>query len=108
MRYGLKDNFIESIVDIFRKIDKVEKLIIYGSRVKGNYKVGSDIDLAIVGEISIELLNKIAIKLDDLDSPYTFDLCIYNKIKNNELKKQIDNTGELIYSKDSWKFTVDN
>ncbi len=99
MKYGLNDNLIELMNDIFKKNDKVDKLIIYGSRVKGNYRVGSDIDLAIVGELSIEALNKIAIELDDLDSPYTFDLCIYNKIKNNELKEQIDEIGQVIYAK---------
>lgn len=99
MKYGLNDNLIELMNDIFKKNDKVEKLIIYGSRVKGDYRVGSDIDLAIVGELSLEVLNKIAIELDDLDSPYTFDLCIYNKIKNNELKEQIDEIGQVIYAK---------
>ena len=97
MRFGLNDNLIESINSVLKKNDKVEKLIIYGSRVNGNYRAGSDIDLAIVGELSIEVLNKIAIELDDLDSPYTFDLCIYNKIKNHELKEQIDKVGQVIY-----------
>ena len=99
MKYGLNDNLIELMNDKNKKNDKVDKLIIYGSRVKGNYRVGSDIDLAIVGELSLEVLNKIAIELDDLDSPYNFDLCIYNKIKNNELKEQIDEIGQVIYAK---------
>ncbi len=88
MKYGLKDNFISTIEEIFKKNNKITKLIIYGSRAKGTYKLGSDIDLAIVGDISLEELNKIAIELDDLDSPYTFDLCIYNKLKNVVLIKK--------------------
>lgn len=88
MKYGLTDNFISTIEEIFKKNNKITKLIIYGSRAKGTYKLGSDIDLAIVGDISLEELNKIAIELDDLDSPYTFDLCIYNKLKNVVLIKK--------------------
>ena len=99
MKYGLKDSFISTIEEIFKKNNKITKLIIYGSRAKGTYKPGSDIDLAIVGEISLEELNKIAIELDDLDSPYTFDLCIYNKLKNVDLKEEIDKVGQIILSR---------
>ncbi len=99
MKYGLKDNFISTIEEIFKKNNKITKLIIYGSRAKGTYKLGSDIDLAIVGDISLEELNKIAIELDDLDSPYTFDLCIYNKLKNVALKEEIDKVGQIMLNR---------
>ena len=83
MKYGLKDSFISTIEEIFKKNNKITKLIIYGSRAKGTYKPGSDIDLAIVGEISLEELNKIAIELDDLDSPYTFACSLVIMVYNS-------------------------
>ncbi len=40
----------EKILNIFKEFDKVEKVILFGSRAKGNAKIGSDIDLALVGK----------------------------------------------------------
>jgi predicted nucleotidyltransferase len=83
MCYGLKQTTIESIKNVFRRYSQVEQVIIYGSRAKGNYKNGSDIDLTLKGDdLSLTLMNKINIELDDLLLPYTFDLSIYNGPQN--------------------------
>ena len=100
MKYGIKDNILDSIRRIFSKYHKIEKVLLYGSRAKGNYKNGSDIDLTLVGEnLSIQDLNKIHWELDELDLPYHFDISIYNKIKNNELIDHINRVGITIYEK---------
>ncbi|WP_414646601.1 nucleotidyltransferase domain-containing protein [Clostridium tetani] len=40
--------------------DEIEKAYIFGSRAKGNYKPGSDIDIAIYGEnINLDILSKL-------------------------------------------------
>ncbi|MBC2742006.1 MAG: nucleotidyltransferase domain-containing protein [Desulfosarcina sp.] len=66
MQYGLKKENIERVNRIFAQYDKVEEVILYGSRAKGNYKSGSDIDLTLKGkEVNLKLLNKINI-LDPL------------------------------------------
>ncbi|WP_197904747.1 nucleotidyltransferase domain-containing protein [Desulfosarcina alkanivorans] len=57
----------------------------YGSRAKGNFKPGSDIDLTLkVNRLNLHLLNKISLELDDLLLPYTVDLSIYT-ISNNRI-----------------------
>jgi predicted nucleotidyltransferase len=50
VRYGLKDLDIQKIQSVFTQFPEIQKVIIYGSRAKGNFKMGSDIDLTIVGE----------------------------------------------------------
>ena len=50
MKYGLSDQVITKIIDVFTKFPEVKEVILYGSRAKGNYKRGSDIDLAIKGK----------------------------------------------------------
>jgi predicted nucleotidyltransferase len=97
MNYGIEDKLIQSIIQIFYKHKEIEKVIIFVSRAKGTYRNGSDIDLAIIGDIDIQNLNLISIELDNLESPYTFDLCNYNKINNLELKEHIDRVGKEIY-----------
>jgi len=60
MPYGLKPHIIEKIKNIFVNYPQVEKVILYGSRAKGNYKTGSDIDLTVLGnDINLTLLHKI-------------------------------------------------
>jgi len=99
MKYGLKEDIIEKIQNVFTIFPQVEKVILYGSRAKGNYKNGSDIDLTLRGEnIDLSVLNKISLRLDDLYLPQIFDLSIYNKIDNKELLEHIDRIGIEFYS----------
>ena len=102
MTYGLTDKDLEKINEIFLLYPTIERAIIYGSRVKGNYKPGSDIDLALVGNgIDLNLLNNVSRKLDDLLLPYTFDLSIFSHIKNSELIDHINHAGKQLYKSEA-------
>ncbi|SUY66782.1 nucleotidyltransferase domain-containing protein [Clostridium tetani] len=60
MNFGLRESDLEYIVNIISGFDEIEKAYIFGSRAKGNYKPGSDIDIAIYGEnINLDLLSKL-------------------------------------------------
>ena len=60
MKYGLSDQTIKKIIDVFGKFPNVSEVIIYGSRAKGNFKNGSDIDLSFKGNnLTLRELNKI-------------------------------------------------
>lgn len=73
---------------------KIERVILFGSRAKERAKAGSDIDLALVGEdLHFRDLCDIATKLDELNLPYHIDLVGYDKISNEELKEHIDRVG---------------
>jgi uncharacterized protein len=98
MQYGLRKEIIEKVTRIFAQYDKVEEVILFGSRAKGNFKPGSDIDLTLKGKgINLKLLNKISLELDDLLLPYTFDLSIYNHIKQPDLIDHIVRVGKVFY-----------
>ncbi|AOY75997.1 nucleotidyltransferase domain-containing protein [Clostridium formicaceticum] len=100
MKYGLKESTLERILEIFSRYDKIEKVVLYGSRAKGNYKNGSDIDLALIGKnINLEDVNKLHLELDELYLPYGFDLSIFQKIENTDLINHIDRVGIVIYEK---------
>lgn len=99
MKYGLKEARIQSINYIFSQHPEIEKVILYGSRAKGNYKPGSDIDLTLIGDqINNSTLNKISCELDDLLSPYIFDLSIYHHITNEDLLEHIKEIGIIFYT----------
>lgn len=100
MKYGLKKNTIEKIQNVFSAFPVVDNVLLYGSRAKGNYKSGSDIDFTLKGNhINLSVLNKISLMLDDLLLPYTFDVSIHNHIKDPDLIDHINRVGIVFYSK---------
>jgi uncharacterized protein len=95
-KFGLKTKTIAKIQAIFKKYSEVKQVIIYGSRAKGSYRPGSDIDLTLKGEaISLQTLLKIENELDDLLLPYKFDLSIYADISDPDVLEHIDRVGRI-------------
>ena len=99
-QFGLSVTTLNKLSSIFARHNAIESVIIYGSRAKGNYRPGSDIDLAIKGyEISFVELLKIEDQIDDLMLPYTIDLSQYSQLGNADLIAHIDRVGVEIYVK---------
>ena len=97
--YGLQDNDIKRICDLFADIPKVMRVVLFGSRAMGNYKPGSDIDLAITGDITFDELQEINARLEDLSFLYSFDVQRLNAIKDEDLLEHINRVGIAIYSR---------
>ena len=70
----------------------------FGSRAKGNYSRGSDIDIAVKGAISKDVLSALLGAFDETVLPYFVDIVVYGHIKNLALKEHIDRIGTCIYS----------
>jgi len=100
MMYGLKKPDIKKIETIFSHFPEIEKVILYGSRAKGNFRPASDIDLTLIGNsLNLSVLNQIEIQLDDLLLPYTFDISIFTQISNTDLVGHIQRVGIDFYNK---------
>ena len=96
--FGLKDIQITSIQSVFKNYSIIHKAILYGSRAKGNYRNGSDIDLTLMGDdIDLSTLFKIENELDDLLLPHKIDLSIFSKIDNADLIDHIIRNGIVFY-----------
>lgn len=90
-KFGLPVKTYEQIKLLLNSFQEVEKVKIFGSRAKGNYKPNSDIDLVLFGEnITEKLLLHIAFDLDELSTPYKFDIVDYKTISHNKFKENID------------------
>ena len=97
--YGLKPHTIKAIQDVFAKHKAIEKAILYGSRAKGNYRNGSDIDITLVGKtLTLSKQFSIETDLDDLLLPYKMDISILHKIENEDLKDHINRVGINLYN----------
>jgi len=93
VKYGLDDRTIERMQAILAAHPEVDKAVLYGSRAKGNYKTGSDIDLTLSGSgLSLAVLHKIENKLDDLLLPYKIDLSIFELITDPAVIDHIERT----------------
>ncbi len=100
MDHGLNSATVEKLLSILEKFPQIEKAILYGSRAKGNYKPGSDIDLTLVGpELTPKLCMDIEQQLDDLLLPYMIDLSVFDLLNHAELKAHIERVGVVLYSK---------
>ena len=98
--YGLKDFHIKKIQAVFANYKCIEKAMLYGSRAKGNYQNGSDIDITLVGEnLDLSTLFKIENEIDDLLLPYKTDISIFHQIENPDLVDHINRVGKVIYEK---------
>ncbi len=103
LRFGLEENDIQAICAILGRYPQVEKAILYGSRAKGDYKTGSDIDLTLVGgeELTFKVLYRIMDEIDDLLLPYSFDISIFHNISDTDVVEHIKRVGMTFYKKTS-------
>ena len=94
MKFGLSDSVISELQAVFRRHDNIEKVLIFGSRSKGNYREGSDIDLAAIGK---DLDYNQLTEIDDLELLYSVDLLDYHKTLNTPIGEHIGRVGQVFY-----------
>jgi len=98
MPFGLAEHTVEQIKSVFEAHPEISEVVLYGSRAKGNYKPGSDIDLACRGHnLTHTTINKIHRELDELLLPYTIDLTDIKAISNKDLLDHITRVGKVFY-----------
>jgi predicted nucleotidyltransferase len=101
MKYGLPPSAVQKICAVFSRYPQVKKAILYGSRAKGNYQNGSDIDLTLRGgaDLTLNVVYKILDDLDELLLPYTIDLSIFDDIGDPDVIGHIQRVGIAFYQK---------
>jgi len=96
--YGLKQRDIDAIKKHLTRITGIDKAWIFGSRAMGNYKQGSDIDIAIVGQNinRSEILQAIDAINEEEPIPFFTEIIDFNTIENPKLKEHILQQGQLL------------
>jgi predicted nucleotidyltransferase len=100
--FGFKQGDLVSIVAIIQQHVEVEEAIIFGSRAKGNYKNGSDVDIALKGaDVNHTTTGNISYVLnEETQMPYQFDVLNYHSVVNQDLVRHIDRVGISFYKRD--------
>lgn len=96
MNTGLSQSDLEIIKATLHSFHNIDSAILFGSRAKGTYKKGSDVDIAIKltsksHKDSIQLIHD---KLEEeTPLPYFFDVIDITTIQNKDLLEHINRVG---------------
>ncbi|MGL5989302.1 MAG: nucleotidyltransferase family protein [Fusobacteriaceae bacterium] len=96
MKFGLNETEIDEIKILYYLFPEIDKIIIFGSRARGDFRKTSDIDIALKGEVS-DILYLIKDYFDESSIIYTVDIIDYSKISDSIFKEDIDNEGIEIF-----------
>lgn len=95
--YGISSQQWKVIFSIFlRYKDLINWIKLFGSRARGDSRVTSDVDLAVSVKDGATL--SLIEAFEDSSLPYTFDIIDYDRQSNENLKKEIDRDGKLLFS----------
>lgn len=102
MPYGLTQQELESILNVFRRHCGLEKAVLFGSRAMRKFRPGSDIDIVIYGnELSFNDFLSIKNDLNELEILQKIDLIQFENIDSAELKDHISRAGVCVYDKET-------
>jgi predicted nucleotidyltransferase len=96
---GLPPSVLESLRSVFARHPKIEEVVLFGSRAKGNYRPESDIDLAVRGIADEHEVEALANELDELPLPFLFDVKSLDAIRNPALLEHVRRVGKAIYGR---------
>lgn len=98
LSFGLPAHAVEALRDVFQGWPQIQRVLLYGSRAKGSYRPGSDIDLTIEGEeLTLTQLLAIENQIDDLLLPWMVDISLKHQIDNTALLEHIARVGVPFY-----------
>lgn len=92
-KYNIPDRVMDEVAG-FAKKNSVTKVILFGSRAKGTNGERSDIDIAVIGGDLEGFCWDIKEKVNSLLS---FDIVEFDKTISEELRKEIEKDGIVIY-----------
>jgi uncharacterized protein len=98
--FGLSSRARDLLVSTFAAEPRISRALIYGSRAKGNYRPGSDIDIALdAPQMTYSDCLRLATTLDDLMLPWRIDLSLLHQIDNPDLLDHIARVGKPLWTK---------
>jgi uncharacterized protein len=100
-RYGLSESDIDQVVETLQQNRNITKVVLFGSRAKGTYHAGSDVDLALFGRhLGLNDLLDLSIEIEKLNLPYMFDLILHDRIKEITLLDHIKRVGVNLFERE--------
>jgi predicted nucleotidyltransferase len=96
--FGLTERDMKTIRLIFESFPEVKTVHLFGSRAKGNYRLGSDVDLAIMNKgVDSTTLSRLIGEFEESSLPYNIDLVAFTKLSKQEFIDHINRVGIPFY-----------
>jgi predicted nucleotidyltransferase len=100
LSFGLSEKTLSSLRAYFARVSEVEQVILYGSRARGDYHKGSDIDLMLIGaNITPRLLSKMDMEIDDLLLPYVVQISDRKEIRDARFLEVVEREGVVFWER---------
>jgi predicted nucleotidyltransferase len=97
---GLSDATLATVKAFLASCPALKTALVYGSRAKGNYKLGSDIDLPLTGAaLTQDMLSHLVGQFEESNLPYQVDLSIFRDIDNPSLREHIERVGKVLFQR---------
>lgn len=98
--HGIPEQTLAQIAMVLVRFPGVEQAILFGSRAKGTHRRGSDIDLALVGVgLDWRTIGKIETALDDVPTPYSFSLVVFDARLDADISAHICRVGRPLFER---------
>ena len=98
MTPGLSGKELAAVALVFKKFPGIQEAVLFGSRAMGTFKPGSDVDIALKGQVTIQDVARVkALLEEESPMPYLFDVVDYHTIETPVFKEHIDKHGKSIY-----------
>lgn len=96
-RFGLTELQLNLVFEAIGRFDGISEALVFGSRAMGNYKPGSDVDIAIKGRnVAMELGSLLN---EALPLPHYFDVVHYDTLESESLLRHIDDEGIVFFTR---------
>lgn len=96
--FGLTDRALGLLRGLFSVDPRIERAIVYGSRAKGNFRQGSDIDITLdAPSVDFDGFVRFCSAVDDLMLPWNVDLSMLSHIDNPDLLDHIARVGKPLW-----------
>lgn len=98
MKDAVPPSVAEEIRAVFRRHPEVQRATLFGSRAKGNFREGSDIDLALEGDaLERRHLATMLGEFEESSIPQKVDLLLKKTLSHQELLDHIARVGVVFY-----------
>jgi predicted nucleotidyltransferase len=99
-QYGIPESDLNALLSELKKNTEINEIILFGSRAKGIFRNGSDIDIALKGRnLKLNDILEAMSGIDKLLLPYKLDLVIYTRIKEPALIEHINRVGVILFKR---------
>ena len=99
MKFGLSEEVQSALCAVFSHYPEIRQVLVFGSRAKGTFRDGSDIDLAVFApDMTQDRFQCLWTELDTVPLVFKMDVLHWDTLANARLKEKILHEGRVFYS----------